>query len=171
MPRARGRTIPFRGAASASPRNDLDEWSSLSRALEMQRAGDELFARAGLSANEHRRRLSLDETPLCLDQGTNALAQPLHRRGVADELVETAAVGVARIEVGQRALQPLLAEGLVDQDFELAQNDRLHHVVVGPAFHRIDGGLHAAVSGDADDLDPRVTPPNLLENLKPVQIG
>jgi len=137
----------------------------------MQRAGDELFARAGLSANEHRRRLSLDETPLCLEQGANALAQPLHRRGVAHELVETAAVSLARIEVAQRALQPLLAEGLVDQHFELAQNDRLHHVVVGPALHRIDGGLHAAVPGDADDLDPRIALPNLLENLKPVQMG
>src|SRR5215510_6646252 len=150
---------------------DLDERRGLSRAFEMQRARHQLFAGAGLSANQHRWRLSLDKAPLCLDQGANTLAQLLHRRRFADELVETATVRLARVEVGQRALQLFLAESLVDQDFKLAENDRLRQVVVGSGLHCIDCGLHVSVPGNTHDFDPCVAPANLVEDLEPVQIG
>src|SRR5262245_42370644 len=150
---------------------DLDERRGLSRAFEMQRARHQLFAGAGLSANQHCRRLSLDKAPLCLDQRANTLAQLLHRRRFADQPGEAATVRLAPVEVGQRALQLFLAEGLVDQDFELAENNRLRQVVAGSGLHRIDGRLHVSVPGNAHDLGPRIAPAKLVEDLEPVQIG
>src|SRR5215510_3294553 len=150
---------------------DLDERRGFSRAFEMQRARHQLFAGAGLSANQHRRRLSLDEAPLSLDQRANTLAQLLHRRRFADEPGEAATVRLAPVEVGQRALQLFLAESLVDQDFELAENDRLRQVVAGSGLHRVDCGLHVSMPANAHYLHPRIAPAKLVQDLEPVQIG
>src|SRR5262245_15966892 len=149
---------------------DFDEWGGLSWPTKMQGTGDQFFAGAGLAANEHSRRFARDQIPFRLDQYPNTFAQPLHWGRVADKLIEAAAISFARIEVRQCALQLLLAERLVDEDFELAENDRLHKVVVGACLHRIDRSLHAAVSGDADNFDPRVTNPNLLHHLEPMPV-
>ena len=43
-----------------------------------------------------------------------------------------------------------LAEGALDKDFEPVDIHRLRNKVVGPALHRLHGGIHRTVSGHHD---------------------
>ena len=130
------------------------------RAVVVQGAGDQFLAGAAGAADQHGgvgRRHLLDE-----------LHDLLHRPAGADQAIAGRFVGDLLDPLPFPAVELDLLERLLDVDFQLGEMERLGEVVVGAMLHRLDGGLDAAVGGEHDGFELRLTFLELLQELDAV---
>jgi hypothetical protein len=112
-------------------------------ALGVQRARDQLLARARLARDEHvgvGRRNAPDE-------GEDLL----HGRRAADDVVQAIAAADLLAQTGDLGAQGAFGEGLVDAEQKLIDLEGLGDVVVGAQLDRPDGGVDGAEPGHDDD--------------------
>ena len=140
---------------------EIDERPDASRQA-MYGAGDELFPRAGLADDEHRRvahRCALDDRQ-----------DRTHWRVLRDDLGSAVHPRQPRVQVlillGELALLP----GPPNEYVDLGHPVRLRHVVVGAELHRRDGGLDGPVAGNDDDLGGVGLLAHLTQNLEAVHL-
>ena len=100
----------------------------------MQRARDELFARAGFAADQHR-RIGIGGKP-------DGLLHPAHRFAGADQSAVANPAAVAPLTPAWR--QPL------DQLTQRIPADRLEQMIEGAEPHRFDRVLRACIGGQHD---------------------
>ena len=105
-----------------------------------------------------------------------------HQHPVGQRLDDGADAALLGVEVVERPELFLLvqlrlarqADGLrsaVDDEPQLVGLERLRDEVVGPALHRLDGGLDRGIAGDDDDQDAPVELLDELQDLHPVAAG
>src|SRR5206468_2573099 len=92
-------------------------------------------------------------------------------RRFADDVGHASAATVTRLEIGQLLSHALVGPRLVDDEAQLVQVDRLHHVIEGAELHGVDGGGHGGVGGDHEHLDGRQHLAQTTEHFDAVHSG
>ena len=119
---------------------------------------DQLLARAAFARDQYggiaRRHLA------------NDLEDFLHRRGIADDafLIVLAVDLLARF--GGRSQVAGRADGARSHAQHLLRIEGLHHVIVGPEFHRFDRRLSRSEGGHEDDLQILIQGAHVLERFQ-----
>ena len=127
---------------------DADERSVTPGAQVMEGASEELFSRAALAEQQHRRV-----------RGGGPLKRPAHleqRRVLPDDLRKAVACGVLLLENEVLHQQPALLDGSAHEDDEVIGLDGLRQEIEGPLFHRVDGVLDRPVGRHHDDGHVRI---------------
>src|SRR4029453_1093138 len=99
------------------------------------------------------------------------LLHALHRRRVADHLVDGELLAQARAERLHLALEEATLGDPRHQVAQLVQDQRLREVVVGAFLEGLDGGGDRGVSRHHDDLDGIVVALDLAEKVEPAHLG
>ena len=123
----------------------------------MEGLGDQLLAGAALAEDEHvalRRRGQADE-----------VEDLLHRRALADDLVEAVALLELLLERAVLARQAALFEAFADGEQDLFVLERLGDVVESADAHRFDGALDRGVRRDHDHHLLGIARAQLLQDL------
>jgi hypothetical protein len=118
------------------------------RAVVVNRPGDELLARAGLTVNQHR-AVEGGHQLQCLED----LA---HRRTLADDIVEAITVLQLGTQFGVFLPQPLLVDADAENPRQLTQLKGFDQEVERIALDRRDGLVDAAKSGHHDSQHRRI---------------
>ena len=145
---------------------DGHERAILPMAVMIERAGDQFLARAALAGDQHGNVL--------LGDLANELEDRLHLAVAAHDLGLAAdgrrqGSGVRIANRHDVTHEPRDGHGVGDDPLEFLGVERFEQVVVGPEFHRLDGGLGGPV-GRHDDhgrLDMRSL--DLDERFQPVE--
>ncbi len=138
----------------------LDEGPVPSRAVLVERLGEQLLAGAALAEEQHR------------GGGGGHLADRLedrqHLRALAHQVVEAVLVLEPLAQRARLLHEALPLQGLLEDDLQLLDVDRLAEVVLGAELHRLDRRLDRAVGGHDDDHRLRAHLLDLREQLDPV---
>ena len=137
-----------------------DEWRLDARAQLMDRLGDQLLAGAGFSKDEdrcRRRRRLLDDT-----------VDGAHRRAVADDAAEAAAVGQLAPQRLVFALLDVQLRQPIQQPPQPLRIDRLAEIVLGASFDGLDRRVHRPLGGEQDHLHMVGIVANRLEQFDAV---
>src|SRR5262249_27509656 len=119
-------------------------------------AGDQLLARARLTADQHVDVVGGD--------AADGLVDLLHGRGDADEGV---AGGVGGGADGDRVAHDVAhAHAALDEVLDAGEVDRLDDVVVAAELDGFDDLVAIGLSGDEDDGDGAVDGPHLTEEVE-----
>ncbi len=148
------------GIAAALKR---DEALIRARAVVVNRPRDQLLAGAGLALNQHGAVHRRDQL-----QGLEDL---LHRRALADDVVEAVAIAQLRAQFGVLLPQAPLVDAGRQHARQLRQLERLDEEVDGAALDRGDGFLDAAEPGHHDGEDLGVARQRGVEDVHAVGVG
>jgi hypothetical protein len=142
---------------------DRDERRLGPRRVVVDRARDQLLAGAALAGDQDRRGRAGDPA----DQSEDLL----HGLGPRDHVLE--AVLALDLALQPRDLSPqrALGQGLVDQEQELLDLERLGDVVVGAELDRLDRGLDRAEGGDHDDVRRVGEGADVADQIEAVEVG
>jgi hypothetical protein len=129
-------------------------------ALPVDRACNQLLARAGLSTDEHRGRRVSDPA--------HEVVHSTHRGRSADQLVEALVPRQLAPEVPHLPLQGAPLESAVDRPAQVVHRDRLRQVVRSAELYRLDGGADGSDGSDEDHLQAGVEVLESLEHFHPL---
>ena len=126
----------------------------------MQRAGEQLLARAALTLQQHG----------CVThRGTSQRADDLlERRGLSHDLRQSTSERQLLLEQHVLGHDAVTVQRASNQQQEVVWVDWLGEEVHGSLFHRLDGVLDAAVGGHHDDRDLGVELLGRPQHAKPV---
>ena len=126
----------------------FDEVARRAVRVVMNRAGDELLARARLAPDQHGR--------VALRHLAHDAQHALQRLARADDAVEIVDVVLRVPQVVELVAHAPHLERLLDLHFHLFDLEGLLHVVERADLHRLDGRMHRSESGHQDDGGRRV---------------
>ena len=133
------------------------------RAVVMDRARDQLLARARLARDQNRARRARDDF--------QHLEQLAHHGAGADQAFEAVARFELRAQIRVLGAQPPLFERGADHVLQLVELERLGDEVGGPALDRFDRVLHRAEAGHHDDDDLRIALHRRVEDAGAADAG
>ena len=121
---------------------DGEKRSLASSTMLVQGSCDELLTGAALTDDEH--------IDILRGNAANLLADRLHRHAAADESIRSVFRPISFIEQRRHMRHPADHQSLFDHSLQLLGVERLGEIVIGPQFHRLNGGLGRAESCDED---------------------
>ena len=128
----------------------------------MDGAGDKLLARAGLAADENR-GLEFRDLPYRPKEIQHLLTA---RHQVAEPSLGLLATGTNLFVQGLvLAKQPFALLGLAQKKNDLVGLEGLGDVVVGAAFHGLNGDVAAAIGGHHDHRGAKVALPDFVDQI------
>src|SRR5262245_28832220 len=142
---------------------DADDLLLASLAVEMNRLGNELLARASLTGNQ-------DGTVGARDR-LNHLKNFLHWFAVANNAFEPVFLLQLSLQEGVLFLQTATLERLLDYQRDLDELKRLGDVVIGTFLHCLDGILYRSIAGDDDSNQLRIERQGLLQDGRSINPG
>ena len=161
-PRSWPNSSDSRRVAGMAAQRDRDEGLPRPPAVVVDRAGDDLLARARLPAQEDR-HVGARDPP-------DGLVHLLHAGGLADERPELPDLLDAGPELDDLAGERARRQGALGEEPHLVVVERLREVVVGPALHRLDGGADAPVGRHDDHRGVGSRGLQAGEHLEPVDL-
>ena len=114
----------------------------LAAAVEMERAGYQLLARAALALDE--------DGAVGVGHLGDQIIDLLHLRAGADDVLKFVAVLELLLEIDVFAHGALEIERPLDGHLELVDFERFCYVIIRPELHGLHGGFHGSIPGDHD---------------------